>query len=135
MLDASVAPEEGKSWELGAKLDMPGSLTGTLALFDITKRNVLVANFDSGTGETVYSNAGEVSSRGVELDLTGQLSERWSLIGSYAFTDAKVTKDLILKQTPAECGQAQRFVVGGVRLRQPVRWRQSALGGRRALRG
>ncbi|KAF1312510.1 TonB-dependent receptor, partial [Pseudomonas sp. SG-MS2] len=93
VLDSSIAPEEGKSWELGAKLDMPGSLTGTLALFDITKRNVLVSNFDSGTGETVYSNAGEVSSRGVELDLTGQLSERWSLIGSYAFTDAKVTKD------------------------------------------
>ncbi|MDG9813016.1 TonB-dependent siderophore receptor [Pseudomonas putida] len=93
VLDASVAPEEGKSWELGAKLDMPGRLTGTLALFDITKRNVLVANFDSGTGETVYSNAGEVNSRGVELDLTGQLSEHWSLIGSYAFTDAKVTKD------------------------------------------
>ncbi|MFP3335841.1 TonB-dependent receptor, partial [Pseudomonas sp. SIMBA_064] len=41
----------------------------------------------------VYSNAGEVNSRGVELDLTGQLSDHWSLIGSYAFTDAKVTKD------------------------------------------
>ncbi|QNL89790.1 TonB-dependent siderophore receptor [Pseudomonas putida] len=93
VLDSSIAPEEGKSWELGAKLDMPGRLTGTLALFDITKRNVLVANFDSSSGETLYSNAGEVNSRGVELDLTGQLSERWSLIGSYAFTDAKVTKD------------------------------------------
>ncbi|MFJ4348776.1 TonB-dependent siderophore receptor [Pseudomonas sp. NPDC089401] len=93
VLDGSVAPEQGKSWELGAKLDMPGRLTGTLALFDITKQNVLVANFDSGTGETLYSNAGEVNSRGVELDLTGQLSERWSLIGSYAFTDARVTKD------------------------------------------
>ncbi|WP_060478954.1 MULTISPECIES: TonB-dependent siderophore receptor [Pseudomonas] len=93
VLDSSVAPEEGKSWELGAKLDMPGSLTGTLALFDITKRNVLVSNFDSASGETLYSNAGEVNSRGVELDLTGQLSERWSLIGSYAYTDAKVTKD------------------------------------------
>ncbi|MCT8163841.1 MULTISPECIES: TonB-dependent siderophore receptor [unclassified Pseudomonas] len=96
-IDSSIAPEEGKSWELGAKLDMPGQLTGTLALFDITKRNVLVSNFDSTSGETVYSNAGEVSSRGVELDLTGQLTDRWSLIGSYAFTDAKVTKDPELK--------------------------------------
>lgn len=93
VLDSSVAPEEGKAWELGAKLDMPGRITGTLALFDITKRNVLVSNFDAVTSETVYSNAGEVSSRGVELDVTGQLSERWSLIGSYALTDAKVTKD------------------------------------------
>ena len=97
VLDSAIAPEEGKSWELGAKLDVPGRITGTLALFDITKRNVLVSNFDSATRETVYSNAGEVSSRGVELDLTGQLSERWSLIGSYAFTDAKVTKDPALE--------------------------------------
>lgn len=97
VLDSSVAPEEGKSWELGAKLDMPGRLSGTLALFDITKRNVLVSNFDTNTGETLYSNAGEVNSRGVELDLAGQLSERWSLIGAYAFTDAEVTKDPDLK--------------------------------------
>ncbi|MBF8668877.1 TonB-dependent receptor [Pseudomonas putida] len=92
-LDASIAPEEGKSWELGAKLDMPGALTGTLALFDIDKRNVLVADGDSQSGTIIYRNAGAVRSRGVELDLTGQLSERWSLIGSYAFTDAQVTKD------------------------------------------
>ncbi|MFB4393439.1 MULTISPECIES: TonB-dependent siderophore receptor [unclassified Pseudomonas] len=97
VLDASIAPEEGEAWEIGAKLDLPGRLTGTLALFDITKQNVLVANFDAGTGETLYSNAGEVKSRGVELDLTGQLSERWSLIGSYAFIDAEVTKDPELK--------------------------------------
>lgn len=96
-LDASFAPEEGKSWELGAKLDMPGALTGTLALFDIDKRNVLVADGDSQPGTIIYRNAGAVRSRGIELDLTGQLSERWSLIGSYAFTDAQVTKDPDLK--------------------------------------
>lgn len=93
VLDASIAPEEGKSWELGAKLDLPGAVTATVALFDITKQNVLVANFDSVTGDTLYSNAGEVKSRGLEMDLSGQLSERWSLIGSYAYTAAEVTKD------------------------------------------
>ncbi|MDR6712697.1 iron complex outermembrane receptor protein [Pseudomonas hunanensis] len=97
VLDSSIAPEQGKSWELGAKLDMPGAITGTLALFDITKQNVLVANFDAASGDTLYSSAGEVRSRGVELDLTGQLSERWSVIGSYAYTDAQVTKDPELK--------------------------------------
>ncbi|MBF4206968.1 TonB-dependent receptor [Pseudomonas donghuensis] len=97
VLDSGVEPEQGKSWELGAKLDVPGALTGTLALFDIRKRNVLVANFDSATGDTLYSNAGEVRSRGVELDLSGQLSERWSLIGNYAFTDADVTQDPTLE--------------------------------------
>ncbi|NBA95041.1 TonB-dependent receptor [Pseudomonas sp. R5(2019)] len=93
ILDSAIEPEEAKSWELGAKLDLPDAVTGTVALFDIKKRNVLVANFDAVTANTLYSNAGEVRSRGLEVDITGQLSERWSLIGSYAYTDAEVTKD------------------------------------------
>ena len=91
VLDGSIAPEEAKSWEVGAKLDMPGRVTGNIALFDIKKRNVLVANSE-GPG-TIYSAAGEVRSRGLELDLSGQLSDRWSMIGSYAYTDAEVTED------------------------------------------
>ncbi|MHB2058770.1 TonB-dependent siderophore receptor [Pseudomonas monsensis] len=91
VLDGSIAPEEAKSWELGARLDIPGRLTGNIALFDIKKRNVLVANSEGPT--TIYSAAGEVRSRGLELDLTGQLSDRWSMIGSYAYTDAEVTED------------------------------------------
>ncbi|RBC00485.1 TonB-dependent receptor [Pseudomonas sp. MWU12-2115] len=91
VLDGSIAPEEAKSWELGARLDMPGRITGNIALFDIKKRNVLVSNSEGPT--TIYSAAGEVRSRGLELDLTGQLTDRWSLIGAYAYTDAEVTED------------------------------------------
>nr|WP_225839656.1 TonB-dependent receptor [Pseudomonas sp. MM211] len=90
-----VPPEEGKSWELGAKLDMPGRITGTLALFDIVKENVLVTQ-TIGT-ETIATGAGEVRSRGVELDVTGQLTDSLSLIGTFALTDAEVTKDPDLK--------------------------------------
>ncbi len=93
VLDSAIAPEESKSWEIGAKLDIPGRITGSLALYDIKKRNVLVS---TTVGEdTLYSTAGQVRSRGVELDVSGQLSERWSLIGSYAYTDAEVTKDTV----------------------------------------
>ncbi|MGE8152856.1 TonB-dependent siderophore receptor [Pseudomonas vancouverensis] len=91
VLDGSIAPEEAKAWEIGAKLDLPGRVTGNVALFDIKKRNVLIANAEGPT--TVYSAAGEVRSRGLEVDLSGQLSDRWSMIGSYAYTDAEVTKD------------------------------------------
>jgi iron complex outermembrane receptor protein len=91
VLDGSIAPEEAKSWELGARLDMPGRITGNIALFDIKKRNVLVSNSEGPT--TIYSAAGEVRSRGLELDLTGQLTDRWSVIGAYAYTDAEVTED------------------------------------------
>ncbi len=72
VLDGGIAPEEAKSWEVGAKLDMPGRVTGNLALFDIKKRNVLVANAEGPT--TIYSAAGEVRSRGLEVDLSGQFT-------------------------------------------------------------
>ena len=91
VLDGAIAPEEAKSWELGAKLDMPGRVTGNIALFDIKKRNVLVVSSEGPT--PIYSAAGEVRSRGLEVDLSGQLSDRWSMIGSYAYTDAEVTED------------------------------------------
>ena len=97
VLDSATLPEESKAWELGVKWDVDDRISGTLALFDIKKRNVLVANFDSISANTVYTTAGEVRSLGAELDLSGQLSERWSLIGSYAFTDAWVVEDPTLK--------------------------------------
>ncbi|RMQ50676.1 TonB-dependent siderophore receptor [Pseudomonas cichorii] len=97
VVDSGTLPERAKSWELGAKWESPGALTASLALYDIKKRNVLVANYDAATAGTVYSSAGEVRSRGLELDVSGQLSERWSLIGGYAFTAAEVIEDPLLK--------------------------------------
>ncbi|WP_457438833.1 TonB-dependent siderophore receptor [Pseudomonas sp. TE3786] len=93
-------PEQGKSWEIGAKLDMPGLVTGTLALFTIDKENVMVTEtyrLPSGASDTLARAAGAVASRGVELDISGQLTDQISLIGSYAYLDAWVSKDPALK--------------------------------------
>ncbi|NBB12062.1 TonB-dependent receptor [Pseudomonas sp. SLFW] len=127
VLDSATLPEQSRAWELGAKWDVDDRISGTLALFDIRKRNVLVANFDSLTANTVYSTAGEVRSRGAELDLSGQLSERWSVIGGYAFTDAWVVEDPTLKgnrlqNVPRHSGSLSAVydvgsLIGGDRLR------------------
>ena len=127
VLDSATLPEQSKAWELGAKWDMDAGISGTLALFDIKKRNVLVANFDALTANTVYSTAGEVRSRGVELDISGQLSKRWNVIGGYAFTDAQVIEDPTLKgnrlqNVPRHSGSVSAVydvgaVLGGDRLR------------------
>ncbi|WP_409519803.1 TonB-dependent siderophore receptor [Pseudomonas sp. J452] len=92
VVDSSIPAEEGKSWEIGGKLDIPDRLSATLALFDIDKRNVMVTQ-DLGNGETLNHAAGQVNSHGIELDVSGQLSARWSLIGSYAWLDAEVSED------------------------------------------
>ncbi|MGO4742882.1 TonB-dependent siderophore receptor [Serratia quinivorans] len=87
----SLPPEQGKAWEVGSKLELPNGVTGTLALFDITKRNVMVSELVNG--ETVTRTAGRVRSQGVELDVAGNITDSLSMIGSYAYTDARVVDD------------------------------------------
>ncbi|MGG7669102.1 TonB-dependent siderophore receptor [Yersinia sp. J1] len=86
-----LPPEQGQSWEVGSKVEMANGVTGTLALFDIAKRNVMV-NELIGT-ETVTRTAGRVRSQGVELDVAGQLTDSVSAVATYAYTDARVTED------------------------------------------
>lgn len=92
-IGSGFAPERGRSFEVGAKLDVPDRITATLALYDIDKRNVLVSQFNTATGLTEYRTAGRAISRGVEFDVAGRITKALSLIGSYAYTHARTTED------------------------------------------
>lgn len=92
VLGSNIAPEEGTSWETGFKFDLDKRLSGTVAVYDIDKRNVLVSQTNA-SNVVEYTTAGKVRSRGAEVDVTGKLSESWSMIGSYGYTDARVTED------------------------------------------
>ncbi|GLU32084.1 TonB-dependent siderophore receptor [Trinickia caryophylli] len=81
-VDAPLAPERGQIYEAGLKFDLKPGIAGTLAVYQIDKHNVAVTVGD------VTSTIGSARSRGVELDVAGRLSNHWSLIGSYAYTDA-----------------------------------------------
>ena len=81
--------EESRADEMGAKLDMPGGLAGTLALYRIRKKNVLTTN---PVNPDYAIPAGEVASRGAELDVSGRLRRNLKLSASYAYTDARVTR-------------------------------------------
>lgn len=81
-------PEEGVIYEAGAKFDLSNGVSATVALFNITKENVLVT--EGGVSRT----AGEARSRGLEIDASGKLTDHWDVIGSYARTDTEVLKDV-----------------------------------------
>ncbi|SCZ23448.1 MULTISPECIES: TonB-dependent siderophore receptor [unclassified Pseudomonas] len=84
-------PEEGRSYEIGAKYDPLPGLNINLALFDIEKTNVVTNRL---VGEkNIAEAAGKVGSQGLELDITGRLSERWELIGTYAYTHTEILDD------------------------------------------
>jgi iron complex outermembrane receptor protein len=79
-------PETSRSAEIGAKLNLlDGRLTGTVALFTLTKDNVLAAD-PANPGFSVP--IGRARSRGLEVDLNGKLPGDVDLLLSYAFVDA-----------------------------------------------
>ncbi len=86
-----LRPEKGQGFEVGVKTELFNQkLLATLTYFDITKKNVAVAD----PNNPLFSIAtGEQKSRGVELDIAGELSPGWKIIGSYAYIDAKVSND------------------------------------------
>jgi iron complex outermembrane receptor protein len=80
--------ERSRSYELGAKLET-GKLTGTVAVYDIRKSNVLTTN-PANTDFAIA--AGEVGSRGLEVDVSGEVARGLRVSGAYAYTDATVTR-------------------------------------------
>jgi len=84
-------PEKGRSMEGGVKWENAARTLGmTLALFDIRKRNILTADLDH-TGYSI--NAGEVRSRGVELDISGRIAQHWRISANASWLDPKVRRD------------------------------------------
>jgi iron complex outermembrane receptor protein len=92
VVDSTIAPEEGTQWETGIKFDVNKRLSGTLAIYDIEKKNVLVRD-DLGNNTFAIRTSAKARSRGVELDVTGKLTDHWSMIGSYGYTDARLIND------------------------------------------
>jgi iron complex outermembrane receptor protein len=62
-----------------------------LAYYHLTKDNILVN--DLSTPNLFDKIANQQRSQGIELDITGHVTDALSLVGSYAFTDARIIKD------------------------------------------
>ncbi len=85
------SPEEGTQYEGGLKTEFwEGRLSSTLAFYHLTKTNVLTADPENPRFQRAI---GQARSQGIELDVAGQVTDRLNLIASYAFTDARITRD------------------------------------------
>ncbi|MBC6610569.1 TonB-dependent receptor [Hymenobacter sp. BT507] len=90
-------PQRGRNTEVGVKRNwMDGRFSSTVTAFNITKTNVLApdnnrANLERNPNSQIQ--VGEVRSRGVEVDLTGELLPGLNAVLNYAYLDPEVTKD------------------------------------------
>lgn len=82
-----LKPQIGEQFEGGVKMSFfDGRLNSTLAWYHLTKQNVAVPV----PGQPFSSPIGEARSQGVEVDVSGRVTEALSVILTYAYTDAKV---------------------------------------------
>ncbi|MEH2184028.1 TonB-dependent receptor domain-containing protein [Nostoc sp.] len=92
--NSAPSPQKATQYETGVKLDF-GKFAASLAAFEITKTNVPTA--DPNPANLDFSVlSGEVKSRGVEFDLSGEILPGWNIIAAYAYTDVFVSKDNII---------------------------------------
>jgi iron complex outermembrane receptor protein len=88
-------PQKGIQYERGAKAELlDGRLIATLSFYDITKSNVVQL-----IPGTIFSRpVGLVESKGAELEVSGRIDQNWSLIGTYAYDNARITQDFTGQQ-------------------------------------
>jgi iron complex outermembrane receptor protein len=91
-------PTRGKQVEAGVRYQpQDRNMLLSAAVFELTQTNVL--KYDAG--RDAYLQAGEVRSRGLELEAKAEVARSLNLIASYAYIDARITRSTVA----AEIGQ------------------------------
>jgi len=90
-------PQEGSNYEAGVKAEyFGGRLNASAAVFQIDLENLpdrLPASACSTGLTACYRSAGKVRSRGVELEVGGELTPGWQLSAGYTYTSARRMSD------------------------------------------
>ena len=90
-------PTEGEMFEAGVKTElMNGRVQGSGAIYHITRTNILQADPRgdvAGDGLNDLVGFGEITSKGLELDVAADLTPNWVLTASYAYNDTRITGD------------------------------------------
>ena len=83
-----LKPERFDNYEVGAKLQLPGGLLATAAVYRLDRTNTRATD-PSNPALTVLTGAQR--SRGLELGLERSMTSRWLISGGYALQKAEIT--------------------------------------------
>ena len=84
----ALDPEEYENYEIGAKWDLRPYLSLSAAVYRLDRTNVAIPDpLDPSLSILVDGQKTE----GVELGISGQVTEAWSMFGGYAYQDGELT--------------------------------------------
>jgi len=92
---AQRRPEMSEGWEAGVKGEWwDGKLNAGMTYYELTKKNVSHSSPDAALAAQGFNVlVGEGRSQGIEFDVSGRITDYWSVIGTYTFTSTLFTKD------------------------------------------
>ncbi len=105
-----LAPLRGKQWELGLRYVPPGGrFRGHVALYDLQQTNRLVR-----ISPVDFTQTGEVKSRGVELELVGDVTRTLAINASYNYSHLESEELGGMPKHRAAIWGAQRVELDGI---------------------
>ncbi|QYU68886.1 TonB-dependent receptor [Leptolyngbya sp. 15MV] len=90
------APTSGNMLEGGIKVGLlEGRLQGTLAAYRIVRRNLLQATGVDPEGDGFENSVtfGEVTSKGIDMDVAADITPNWVMVLNYSYNDTRITRD------------------------------------------
>ncbi|WP_418186339.1 TonB-dependent siderophore receptor [Aliarcobacter lanthieri] len=83
-------PETGKGYELGVKQKLfDDRFDLSASIFKIEKENIALPDPNAPAIGGWSISSGKQESQGLELDVSGEITENWSIVASYGYTDTK----------------------------------------------
>lgn len=91
--NSTFEPQTGTQYEIGIKTDfLDGRLSATLAGFILKKQN-LITDDPNEPDPFFVIQTGEQTSKGIELDIVGEILPGWKIIASATYLDARISED------------------------------------------
>ena len=101
----TLEPEEFTNYEFGVKWDIRQSLSLTTAVYRLDRTNTRAT--DPNDPAKIIQTGSQRTS-GLEASLNGNLTRAWSILGGYAYQDARITSTTISAPKGARVPQVPR---------------------------
>ena len=89
LANASFAPEKFINYEVGAKVDVNTNLALTAAVYQLQRENIAVID-PNNAAQTILVDGQQTT--GIELGITGNVTDNYSVFGGYAYQEGEITK-------------------------------------------
>ena len=99
-------PETGQNYEIGHRWQgFRGRLNTSAALYRLQRQNVVIAR-----GGGLYDQAGQQTSKGVDLDINGTLGYGIQMVANYGYSSPRYDSFFASNRTVNLSGKVPRFV-------------------------